>query len=179
VRQRHRFRFFCQCQIQGSIEVHFQESNTANTSRIQKLPVFEKLRLFLDRELSLQGPHHAPKRLSILIDSRIISGKVDIDAPARQLCVHFPKRAHLVGTYQNMTHPGGILKMFEVIELALEAAHPGSFCQMVGFISNDSEGLTLTERRFHRFAQFPGAYPCNLAIHKRIMEGAQNRPVIF
>ena len=78
-----------------------------------------------------------------------------------------------------MAHSSGILKMFEVIELALEAAPPGGFRQMMGFIDNDSEGLALKQCRFHGFAQFPGTYSCDLAIHKRIMEGTQDCPVIL
>src|SRR5260370_3547148 len=50
---------------------------------------------------------------------------------------------------------------------------------MMGFIHNDGEGLALAERRFHRFAELPGAYPCHLSIHKRIMQGAQDRAVIL
>jgi len=78
-----------------------------------------------------------------------------------------------------MAHSSGILKMFEVIELALEAAPPGSFRQMMGFIDNDSEGLALKQCRFHGFAWFPGTYPRDLAIAERIMEGTQDRPLIL
>src|SRR6266566_5650450 len=78
-----------------------------------------------------------------------------------------------------MAHSSGILKMFEVIELALEAAATGSFCQVMSLIDNDREGPALKQRRFHGFAQFLGPYLRDLAIHKRIMEGAQDCPVIL
>ena len=140
--------------------------------------MIEQRGLFLHWELPLQSPHHALKYLSIGFESSIISGEVDIYAPTRQLRIDLPKRAHLVGADQNVAHSSGILKMFEVIKLALEAASTGGFRQMMGFIDDDGEGLTLKQCRFHSFAQFPGTYPRDLAIHKRIMEGAQDRPVI-
>src|SRR2546429_9355654 len=78
-----------------------------------------------------------------------------------------------------MAHAGGILEMFEMISLALKAAAPGSFRQMMGFIHNDGEGFALGQRCFHRFSQFSGSYPCRLSIHKRITQGTQDRSVIL
>src|SRR6266487_6064009 len=119
MRQCNGFRSFCQCQTQCSIEMHFQESDTANAACIQKLPVIEQLRFFLDWELSLQRPHDTLKHLSIFVVRCSIAGKVDIYAAAGQLCIDFAKRTHLIRPNQDVACPSGILEMFEMIELTL------------------------------------------------------------
>src|SRR5579864_3066085 len=113
--QRDGFRFFGQGQVQRSLEVHFEPPDTSNTSRIQKLPMIEQQRLFLNRQLPLQSPDHTLKHLGISLDGSVIAGKMDIDAAACQLCIGFPEWSHLVGADQDMAYPSGILKMFQVI----------------------------------------------------------------
>ena len=77
--------------------------------------MFNEMRLFGNRELSLQGPEHTTEHLSIFFIGGIIARKMDINTPTGQLCIHASERSHLVGADQNMAHPSGILEMFEVI----------------------------------------------------------------
>src|SRR5437588_7502109 len=147
--QRHGFRFFGQGQVQRSIEMHFEPPNTPNTSCIQKLPVIEQRRLFLNWELSLQGPDHTLKYLGIRLDGSIIAGEMDIDTPACQVGVGLPERSHLVGADQDMADSNSILEMLEVVEVTLEAASSGCFCQVMSLIDNDSKGPALQQGRFH------------------------------
>jgi hypothetical protein len=48
-----RFGTFGQCHIQCSIQMHFEQTDAANASRVQKFPVIHQMRLFFNGELSL------------------------------------------------------------------------------------------------------------------------------
>src|SRR6266581_5745606 len=121
MRERDRLCIFGEGCIQCSVEMHFEQTDAANASSIQKFPMIDQARLFENGQLPLQSPQHTSEHLCLLFFGGIIAGKMDIDTPASQLRVDFPKGTKFVGAYENVAHPRQILKIFQMIKLILES----------------------------------------------------------
>src|SRR5713101_6926128 len=170
----HRLTLFRERHVQRSVEMEFQQTDTSNASGVQKLPTLNELWFFFNRELSLQGPEHTAKDLSLLLLGCIITRKMDIHTATRQLRIDFPKGTKFVGPDQNMAHASHILKIFQLIKLVLESPSTRRLGQVVSLIHNDGDGLTMQKRGFHRFTQFSGGNPSRSAVYKGILEGSQD-----
>src|SRR2546422_10226133 len=107
---------FFERSIEGTVEMKLEQADASDTTCVQKLPVLLGQEwLFLDWQLPLQGPQDTFEHQAVFFLRHIVTREMDIDAPAGQLRIDFPKRAHFIGTYQNMADSRGILKVFEMI----------------------------------------------------------------
>src|SRR6266571_6567002 len=98
--------------IQCTIEMKLEQANTANTAHVQKLPVLlGQERLFLDRQLPLQGPQDTFEHQTVFFLGHIVARKVNIDAPASQLWIDLTEGSHFIRPHENMADPSGILKV--------------------------------------------------------------------
>src|SRR5258708_29322971 len=102
--------------IEGAVEMEFEQADAPDAACIQKLPVlFSQERLFLDRQLPLQGPQDTFEYQTVFFLRHIVTWEVDIDTPASQLWIDFTEGSHFIGSYKDMADSRGILKVFEMI----------------------------------------------------------------
>src|SRR5258707_10734692 len=152
--------------------MQFQQTDATNASSIQELPVLNEMWFFGNWELPLQRPQDATEHLRIFLFGCIIAREMDIDAPASQLRVDFPKGTKVVGAYQNVTDPGQVLEIFQVIELVLKSSTTGSFGKVMGLVYDDSERLAMEQRGLHGFSQFPIWDSGSGCIHKGVVQAS-------
>ena len=72
---------FFQCVIESTVEMKFEQTNASDAPCIQKLPMLLSQKwLFLNWQLSLQGPQDTFEDQAVLFLCHIVARKVNINA---------------------------------------------------------------------------------------------------